>query len=287
MNNRVKKTKSIMALVIITVVMLTAVLPLQAFAASPKLSDVAGNWAEKEITAWVGQGFIKGYPDGTFKPNNNISRAEFVALVNRVYKFAETAPVTFKDVKDSDWFSTDVAKAEKAGYLSELKDGSFILRENMKRQEVAAIIYKLKSLAKNESEAEKFADAAKIPAGFKGIIGAVKKAGYMRGYPDGKFDPEKNLTRAEAVVSLNNLFGIKIETIPEQTAYVNAPLYVNIKTDPSGASLSAKSSDEAILKVEISGQYVVVKGIKEGSATVTVTAKKELSENEAAFLVNI
>lgn len=288
MNNRMKKSKGIMALFIATVMILTAMIPLHAFAAPAKLSDIAGNWAEKEITAWVGQELINGYPDGTFKPNNNITRAEFVALVNRIFKFTETAPVTFKDVKDSDWFSKDVAKAEKAGYLSELKDGSFILRENIKRQEVAAIICKLKSLANDDKEAEKFTDAAKIPANFKGLIGAVKKAGYMQGYPDGKFDPEKNLTRAEAVVSINNIIGIMIEAIPEQTAYIDTPIYVNVKTTPNDAALSAKSSDEAVLKVEIAGRYVKVMGVKEGNATVIVTVKKEqFLDKDISFTVNV
>jgi hypothetical protein len=288
MNYSMKKSKGIVALMIVTVMMLTAMIPLQAFAAA-KLSDVAGSWAEKEITAWVDQGFINGYPDGTFKPNNNITRAEFVALINRVFKFSETADITFKDVKDTDWFSKDVAKAEKAGYLSEVKaTDSFVLRGNITRQEVAAIIYKLKSLTKDGNEAGKFTDADKIPDYFKGYIGAVKKAGYMQGYPDGSFGPEKNLTRAEAVVSINNIIGIEIEAIPEQTAYVDTPLYVNVKTDPNDAALSAKSSDETILKVEIAGRYVKVTGIKEGSATVTVTVKKEgFMDKDASFTVNV
>lgn len=288
MNNRMKKSKGIMALMIITVMVLTAMIPLQAFAAA-KLSDVAGSWAEKEITAWVDRGFIKGYPDGTFKPNNNITRAEFVTLVNRIFGFTETAAVTFRDVKDTDWFSEDVAKAEKAGYLSELKaTGDFVLRGNITRQEVAAIIYKLKSLEKDEKESGTFTDAEKITDYFKGYIGAVKKAGYMQGYPDGSFGPEKNLTRAEAVVSINNITGIMFQAIPEQTAYIDIPLYVGVKTDPEDAELSAVSSDEAVLKTEISGRYVKVTGIKEGSATVTVTAKKEnFIDKDASFTVNV
>jgi hypothetical protein len=240
-----KKSKGIVALMIVTVMMLTAMIPLQAFAAA-KLSDVAGSWAEKEITAWVDQGFINGYPDGTFKPNNNITRAEFVVLINRVFKFSETAAVTFKDVKDTDWFSKDVAKAEKAGYLSELKaTGSFVLNGNITGQEVAAIIYKLKSLTKDENEAGKFTDAEKISDYFMGYIGAVKKAGYMQSYPDGSFGPEKNLTRAEALVSLNNIIEIRIRAIPEQNHIYRYTPYENVKMDPNDAALSAKSSDEA------------------------------------------
>ncbi len=288
MNYSMKKSKGILALMVITVVLLSTLIPLQAFAAV-KLSDIAGSWAEKEITAWVDKGFINGYPDGTFKPNNNITRAEFVALVNRVFKFSETAEITFKDVKDTDWFSNDFAKAEKAGYLSELKEtGSFILRENITRQEVAVIIFKLKSLTKDENKAGNFTDAEKITDFFKGYIGAVKKAGYMQGYPDGSFGPEKNLTRAEAVVSINNILGIAIEDIPEQTAYVGSYSYVKVKTDPADAELSAKSSDETVLTAGIAGREVKIKGVKEGTATVTVSAKKEnFFDKEISFTVKV
>ncbi len=288
MNNRMKKSKSILALMLITVMVLTAMIPVQAFAASVELTDVSGNWAEKEITAWVDQGFIKGYPDGTFKPNNNITRAEFITLVNRLFNFTETAPVTFKDVKATDWFRSDVAKAEKAGYLSELKDGSFIFRENIKRQEVAAIIYKLKNLTEDAEEADEYSDADKIEESFKGFIGAVKKAGYMQGYPDGSFDPEKNLTRAEAVVSLNRLLRVEIEEIGEQTVNVGSNKYITVKTNPAEAELSVKSSDETIVTAAITGIYVDLKGIKEGSATITVTASKDkYPDGEAIFKVTV
>jgi hypothetical protein len=204
-----KKSKHTMTL-IITVILLNTILPVPILTsqslAAPKLSDVAGNWAEREIIEWIGKGYINGYPDGTFRPNSFITRAEFVALVNRVFKFSVAAAFTFDDVKADGWYSMDAAIAEKAGYLSELEgDGSFILSENISRQEAAAIIFSLKSLTKDENEASKFADAAKISEHYRGYIGAVTKAGCMKCYPDGNFGPENNLTRAEAVVLLNNI----------------------------------------------------------------------------------
>ncbi|WCK54300.1 S-layer homology domain-containing protein [Aneurinibacillus sp. Ricciae_BoGa-3] len=49
------------------------------------VKDVSGHWAQAQITKWVDKGYISGYADGTFKPNNSITRAEFMTLVNKSF----------------------------------------------------------------------------------------------------------------------------------------------------------------------------------------------------------
>src|SRR5665647_2792852 len=61
------------------------------------VSDISGHWAQTTIQAWVDQGTIKGYPDGTFRPENNISRAEFTILVNGMFGYTKMAANTFTD----------------------------------------------------------------------------------------------------------------------------------------------------------------------------------------------
>lgn len=236
------KSISILILIIINVILLNTVLPLQAFAvqmhafrrypyqllsqtsasrsfsAQPvtsqsfsaiKLSDVSGNWAEKEIIDWIGRGLVKGYPDGTFKPSHYITRAEFIALINRAFRLSADTPSDCGDGMDTGWFGRDAAIAEEAGYISELSaTGTFILTGNITRQETAVIICRLKSLTNDEYEAEKFADSLLFPDYFKGYIGAVTKAGYMKCYPDGNFGPDDHMTRAEAVVMLYDIINM-------------------------------------------------------------------------------
>lgn len=67
-------------------------------------SDIKGHWAEKQINDWVNKDLAKGYPGGTFKPDNSITRAEFITLVNRAFGFTEKAQVSFSDVSSKDWF---------------------------------------------------------------------------------------------------------------------------------------------------------------------------------------
>ena len=82
----------------------------QAFAAA---SDINGHWAEATIAKWQSVGKIGGYEDGTFKPDKTITRAEFVRLLNTATatSFTSSANISFSDVKESDWFFADVAKA--------------------------------------------------------------------------------------------------------------------------------------------------------------------------------
>ena len=69
--------------------------------AAPKntvLADISNHWAKDKISQWVNGGIVSGYQDSTFKPDNNITRAEFMALVNRSFGFNKKAATAFNDV---------------------------------------------------------------------------------------------------------------------------------------------------------------------------------------------
>ena len=79
---------------------------------NPKFDDAKGHWAQESIEKLSGVGYISGYPDGTFKPQNMIKRSESVALINRVLERGplEKAPKTFPDVEESYWAFKDIAE---------------------------------------------------------------------------------------------------------------------------------------------------------------------------------
>ncbi|NLF43272.1 MAG: S-layer homology domain-containing protein, partial [Bacteroidales bacterium] len=78
----------------------------------PKFDDVKGHWAQENIEKLTALGYISGYPDGTFKPENKIKRSESVALINRVLERGplEEAPKTFPDVEEAYWAFKDIAE---------------------------------------------------------------------------------------------------------------------------------------------------------------------------------
>lgn len=287
MKCKLRKTKRIASLLVLSAMVVTTAIPVEfLYAQSSKASDIETHWAKKEISSWVERGLIKGYPDGTFKPNNGITRAEFAALVNRSFRFEDKADISFSDTKENDWFYSEIAKAKKAGYLDGYKDGTLKPNAAITRQEVATVIARLKSLQENTSVTEKFVDKSSIPSWSKGFIGAVVKANYMKGYPNGKFEPAKNISRAESVVALNNLMGVKIIEIGEQKVAVNNTINIAVKTDPTDAVVSIQNSDEKILKATLNGNNIELKGLNSGYSTVTVTARKDgLQDGVISFKV--
>ncbi|MGI6144056.1 MAG: S-layer homology domain-containing protein, partial [bacterium] len=89
--------------ILLTAVMILGLLPTAAFAASFK--DVEGHWAQQQIETWLQKGLVSGYPDGTFRPNQPVTRAEFVTFVNRAFGIkAAGGEEVFSDVPASAWF---------------------------------------------------------------------------------------------------------------------------------------------------------------------------------------
>lgn len=177
-----------------------------------QLTDIDNHWAKNEIDFMISEGVINGYEDGTFKPNNNMSKVEFYKVINHLMGYEDMAEeVEFEDVKETDWFYEEVLKALAKGYL---EDGEKLNpNELITREEVARIIGIAYGLEKDARPAREFKDNAKISLAARGYVGALKEKGYIQGYPDGTFRPKNNITRAEAVKMLFNI--VEVEGIPE------------------------------------------------------------------------
>ncbi|MGO1580457.1 MAG: S-layer homology domain-containing protein [Peptoniphilaceae bacterium] len=156
--------------------------------------------------------YIIGYPDGSIRPNGNITRAEVATIFFRLLKEdIKTENMTqvnnFNDVNNNDWFSNAISTMGKMSIVKGYKDNNFKPNENITRAEFAAI-------------AARFADSSpNSNMNFSDINGHwsadhIKKAaalGWIKGYPDGTFKPEKDITRSEAVTLINRV----LSRIPE------------------------------------------------------------------------
>ena len=170
------------ALCVCMIVGLSAGFPVSALASGTglvnsgkQMTDISGHWAQTQLNTWVNKGLISGFPDETFRPNNSITRAEFMALVNRAYGFSEKAAISFSDVSKGDWFYDDVAKAVAAGYIVGYDDGTAGARNNINRQEAAAVIYRLMKLPEYSSKdaIAKFSDYGSISAWSREAVNSV------------------------------------------------------------------------------------------------------------------
>ena len=173
--------------------------PQSAFAAS----DLPNNhWAASTINGYISRGIMSGYPDGTFRPEASVTRAEFVKMVNSVFGYNTPASISFGDVKSSYWGYNEIAKGVMAGYVNGDENGNFNPDAPLTREEAASIICRIKGLAPNQSAISNYIDSGRIATWAKPYVGAATQAGYMTGSGDGRFNPNKALTRAEAAAVL-------------------------------------------------------------------------------------
>lgn len=168
--------------------------------------DVEGHWAQEVINGWSKAQLISGYEDGTFRPDAEITRAEFVVIVNRSFGFTEVQENLFTDVPLDAWFSTHVDRAVAAGYISGYDDDTFRPHEPISRQEVAVIGSNLQDLSQAPAETlEQFTDADSIAGWSSEAVASVVAEDLMHGYEDGSFRPESPITRAESIAILDRM----------------------------------------------------------------------------------
>jgi hypothetical protein len=250
---KMKKAKKVLSII------LCIILVLSNFAFADNSSDLKGNWAEDQINSWLAKGYVKGFSDGSFKPNNDISRIEFVILINRAFGFTETETIDFKDVKVNDWFYSEVSKAKKAGYIAGQNGGAFNPNDKITRQEAAVILSRLFNLqaTPNAEILGALNDAANIPSWSQGAISAVISKGYMQGLPDKSFKPSKIMTRAEAIVILDRCYLDHVKV-----AYDKAGVYTAGTVE---GSLEIKAADVTLQDTVINGNLIISENVGDGN----------------------
>ncbi len=171
--------------------------------------DVANNhWAKNEIEKFVRLGYINGNnEDNTFKPSVNITRADFIKLVNGTFNFTQTAPVTFTDTKDTNApYYKDLQIAVKYGYINGYEDNTFRPNAPITRQEAMKIVTLLKNKTdKKIDKVYKFNDHKKVDKWAIEYVEGAIEAGYIKGDDKNNINPHGNITRAESVVFFNRL----------------------------------------------------------------------------------
>jgi hypothetical protein len=216
-----KFKKAAIVLVIIMLFLLQAGISL----AQPQ--DLEEHWAKDVILDWLDYGLIECCKeDGLFHPDEQITRGEFIALTNIAFGFFESAEVTFSDLTEDHQYAEEVARAVAAGYISGFEDNTVRVDERISRMEVTAILARIAELPLSEDLTilESFTDSEDIPVWGKGFVGAVVDMGLLSGYPDGSFKPQNYITRAEAIVVLNNAIDVLI--VPEENT--TNPGYLNM-----------------------------------------------------------
>ncbi len=188
----------------------TLFLPAESHGAS-NFKDVRGHWAETYINDAVRLGIIKGYTDGNFLPDEKVSRAEFVSMINRALGNTATGSTRFNDVSSGAWYYSDVSKAVTAGFVSGFDDGTFRPNHKITRQEAAVILARIIPTQGASTNLSRFSDHRSISDWAYTALSKVGGKGYISGYTDGRMHPLDSLTRAQAAKIISDI--VKNETI--------------------------------------------------------------------------
>lgn len=172
-------------------------------------SDVKGHWSQQYVEPMASKLLVEGYTNGTFRPDREITRAEFATIIVRALGLSskDASKANFTDVSASDWFADEVAIAAEAGIINGYPNGTFKPNENITREELAAMVvraskYAGKDLTVSESEINeilsKFSDADSSIVWAKAEVAAAVKAEIVIGYENDTFRGTNTATRAEA-----------------------------------------------------------------------------------------
>jgi S-layer homology domain len=239
-------------------------------------SDVAGNWAEPFITVLVQKDIIKGYPDGTFRPDQPITRAEFAALLNKAF---DLQPIRegrkFKDVPSNYWAAEVIQKAYRSGFLSGYP-GSFGPKQNLLRIQGLVSLVNGSNLKPNGDLDlnSVFGDAAQVPSyGQNALVAATQKCVAVSveydssRLPGGNFGPNTVATRADVAAYIHQvLVGAgRLPALdpssPANKYIASCPQGTYVTTiTPGTPTTTAVTADEAISKLSIPGQVPAIVG---------------------------
>lgn len=148
--------------------------------------------------------YITGYQDGTFRPDQSITRAETAAMMARIMKLeTKEGLMTYKDVPTTYWAKGSIIALTTQHLMNGYADGTFRPEQPITRAEMAAILASWKQLKGTQTAASPYTDIEKHWA--RDSIVALANAGWITGYNDNSFQPNKYITRVETVTILNTI----------------------------------------------------------------------------------
>ncbi|PQP81503.1 licheninase [Paenibacillus sp. PCH8] len=226
--------------------------------------DLNGHWSQSAVTRMQDLNLLQGYTDGTFKPSQVISRAEFVMILDRAFGFTgDAAPGSYADMTSADWYYDVMVRANGSGIIEGTDREHLSPKKPITRQDAAVMVdraFQLSAGTNADSERLKFRDAADISSYAKKALTYLVNENIVKGY-QGQLNPKAPITRAE-------------------TAGLLSAMIADVKSVPGtyesrvDGNLILKSTDITLKNTVVNGNLLLAEGIDEGSVVlqgVTVT----------------
>jgi peptidoglycan hydrolase-like protein with peptidoglycan-binding domain len=225
-------------------------------ATSVSFSDIANHWAKDCILALAQRNIVNGYPDGTFRPDATLTRAEFAALMFNAFPNApaQREPVSFSDVPSTHWANQAIQWGYTRGFFSGFPDGTFQPNQAISRLQAVLVLVSTQAIDNPANPDEQlrlfFADAGQIPEWAKRAISDAIVANLIVNYPDVRqLRPNQAATRGETSALLCRTLRIP-NTVPAQYAVWNWGIY-DIKGEVKAPFATWKGSGRLMRDIQV------------------------------------
>ncbi len=211
-------------------------------------------WASNAMDKMSELGVIRGDVDGQIHANRAVTRAEFISMLNRAFNYTNHSggDLPFEDMTGEEWYADNIRVAYEQGYFSGISETSAGATKAINREEATSLLCRNLKIDTKELLLDQFTDGRNISRWARPTVGAAVDKGYMSGYSDGSFRPQRNISRAEAAVVLSNSLGTML-TAPGD--YTFGTLSGNV---------TISSSDVVLYDTVIAGDLYITEGVGTG-----------------------
>ncbi len=193
--------------------------------------DIQGNWAQSFIEALAARGVIRGFPDGTFRPDDPVTRAQFAAMIRQAFQKAPKRSGTqFVDVPVNYWGFEAIQEAYRTGFLEGYPNNIFTPEQNIPRVQVLVSLVSGLELSPPDQTATilntNFQDAGQIPEFARPKVAAAALNQLVVNYPNvALLNPNQVATRADVAAFIYQAL-VKQGTLPQLSATDVAAQYI-------------------------------------------------------------
>ncbi len=214
-------------------------------------ADIASNyWAQDFIAELVRLDIISGFPDGTFRPNEPVTRAQFAAMIRKAFEKTKIRNVSIRDVSSRHWAYNAIEEACETGFLTVNSANNFNPKQNLSRLEVLLALTQGLNYSVNGSATnilQFYNDASAIPVNVRPLVAAATQRGIVVNYPNVELmNPNQIATRAEVAAFLYQALVSTGETVAISSPYVAAIEFEEIENEvqESGEAQEIEMEDE-------------------------------------------
>lgn len=190
--------------------------PTQPGAEQETFIDLDGyDWAKESIYSLARAGILNGYGDGTFRPGESVTRAQFVKmLVMASGLYDASAQVgTFTDISEGDWYYPYIAAAYQAGIVKGVSETEFGPDALLTREQMTVMLYRAAQAVginvSGTAQAQSFTDSDEISDYAKIPVTKLSQSGIINGMGDGRFAPKETANRAMAAKVMHGMFSLR------------------------------------------------------------------------------